>query len=221
MDRLPHQNPQHTLRLGAAMGAPVPVVCLCGPSAAGKSVLAERLRLGLLERQLPSLVIACDNYYRAGWDPHGPYGFDTPDAIDLECLRHELGQARQRQATALRHYDMGSRRVSQGPIRSDYAVILLEGAYGPQAIRQEVPLAALLYVETALSARLLRKLRRDRRERGRSTRSVIQQALFQTLPGEQRFIKPLRQQADLVIRHPDRQLPALLQHLQDLLAPNA
>ena len=47
---------------------------------------------------------------------------------------------------------------------------------------------------------LLRRLRRDQQQRQRSARYVLQQTLLQTLPGERRFIHPLRRQADVVVR---------------------
>ena len=72
------------------MSGAVPLVCICGPSAAGKTTfaahLAEQLRAG--GRQ--PLLISCDDYYRSGWSPNSRYGFDTVDAIDADQLRLQL-----------------------------------------------------------------------------------------------------------------------------------
>ena len=183
------------------MAAAVPVVGICGPSAAGKSVLAAALCERLEAQQRRCLVLACDNYYRTNWDPHGPFGFDTVEAIDVPCLQQELAALRAGQCRSLRTYDMATRSTSRRPLSGNPPeLILLEGAYGPQALLESSPFALLVYVQTALPLRLLRRLRRDQQQRQRSARYVLQQTLLQTLPGERRFIHPLRRQADVVVR---------------------
>ena len=202
------------------MAQAVPVVCLCGPSAAGKTVLAAALQRRLREHQLHSLVLACDNYYRTDWDAQGRYGFDTVDAIDLPCLRQELDALRAGNCPSLRTYDMATRRAGRQPLASQTLdVILLEGAYGPQALLEHEAFAALIYVQTPLVLRVARRLRRDQQQRQRSGLYVLKQTLLQTIPGERHFIRPLRQRADLVVRDPQRDLGPLSERLALLLQP--
>ena len=59
-------------------------MCICGPSAAGKTTLAARLAEQLRARGRHPLLISCDNYYLCGWSPNSRYGFDTVDAIDAD-----------------------------------------------------------------------------------------------------------------------------------------
>ena len=202
------------------MAQAVPVVCLCGPSAAGKTVLAAALQRRLREHQLHSLVLACDNYYRTDWDAQGRYGFDTVDAIDLPCLRQELDALRAGNCPSLRTYDMATRRAGRQPLAGQTLdVILLEGAYGPQALLEHEAFAALIYVQTPLVLRVARRLRRDQQQRQRSGLYVLKQTLLQTIPGERHFIRPLRQRADLVVRDPQRDLEPLSERLALLLQP--
>ena len=202
------------------MAQAVPVVCLCGPSAAGKTVLAAALQRRLREHQLHSLVLACDNYYRTDWDAQGRYGFDTVDAIDLPCLRQELDALRAGNCPSLRTYDMATRRAGRQPLAGQTLdVILLEGAYGPQALLEHEAFAALIYVQTPLALRVARRLRRDQQQRQRSGLYVLKQTLLQTIPGERHFIRPLRQRADLVVWDPQRDLEPLSERLALLLQP--
>ncbi|MBU6354311.1 MAG: hypothetical protein KGQ81_05060, partial [Cyanobacteria bacterium REEB498] len=69
-----------------------------------------------------------------------------------------------------------------------------------------------------LPLRILRRLRRDQQQRQRSARYVLQQTLLQTLPGERRFIRPLRHQADVVVRDPQRSLEPLAAQLSLILS---
>ena len=95
-------------------------MCICGPSASGKTTLAARLAEQLSARGRHPLLIACDDYYRCGWSPNSRYGFDTVDAIDADQLRLQLSAVRYRQLDALRSYDMRSRRVSFRLLQQPY-----------------------------------------------------------------------------------------------------
>ena len=195
------------------MSAALPVLCICGPSAAGKTTFAQALADALRRSGHQPLLITCDNYYREDWRPHPRYGFDTLAAIDEEALRRDVSSARYGQADVLRHYDMCTRVVSRHPVTTPYDLVLLEGAYGPQLL-QDFPLASLLYVETPLLLRLWRRLKRDIRERKRSPLYVIHQMLMQMLPGERRFIVPLKHRADMIIRVDNCNLEAVLSRIK-------
>ena len=75
----------------------------------------------------------------------------------------------------------------------------------------------LIYVSASLPIRVIRRLRRDVRERQRSSLSVLRQTVMQMLPGERRFILPLRHSADLVIRDVSTGLPLAIKRIEDLI----
>ena len=183
------------------MSAGLPIICICGPSAAGKTTFATALAARLRELGHRPLRIACDDYYRSDWLPHPRFGYDTVDAIDEEVLLRELRDARCRGLSELRTYDMPSRSVGSKTPDSFYDLILLEGAYGPQMVLPSIPPTVLVYVQELLLLRLWRRLRRDVRQRRRSVAYVIRQMLMEMLPGERAFIHPLRAQATLVSRN--------------------
>ena len=191
----------------------VPIICICGPSAAGKTTFAAGLDAQLRAVGRQPLQIACDDYYRSGWTPHPKFGYDTVDAIDGDQLRSELLSARSRRLSGLRTYDMRRRCVGSRPVDTAYDVILLEGAYGPQLLLSSVPLAVLVYVEDPLLRRLWRRLLRDVRERQRAPFYVIRQMFQEMLPGERAFILPLRQAATVIIRDQTSGVAAVLSAL--------
>lgn len=191
------------------MSAALPVVCICGPSAAGKTTFAQALALALRHRGRQPLLIACDNYYRQDWQPRSRFGFDTVAAIDGEALRREVSSARYGQSDLLRQYDMRTRMVSHQPVATTYDLVLVEGSYGPQLL-EDFPLTALIYIEIPLLLRLWRRLIRDVRERHRSPLYVIRQMLTQMLPGERRFIHPLKSRANPRIRGDQSDLATVL-----------
>ena len=184
-----------------------PLVCICGGSASGKTHFVNALVRHLESIGLTALSLHCDNYYRSPYKPDPIAGFDTINAIDTEALLADLQAARERTLTHLRRYDMSSRVVVYRPIgesclTTGYDLIVVEGAYGPQSILPRVLIDVVVYLETPLWRRIWRRLCRDVRERGRSPISVLHQTFWQMLPGERRFIVPLRQQAHVVVRDP-------------------
>ena len=181
------------------MSGAVPLVCICGPSAAGKTTFAAHLAEQLRARGHQPLLISCDDYYRSGWSPNSRYGFDTVDAIDADQLRLQLSAVRYRQLDSLRSYDMRSRKVSSRLLQQPYDLVLVEGSYGPQHLLESVPISLVVYIETPLLQRLVQRLRRDVRDRQRPASYVIRQMLCEMLPGERRFIQPLKRRADLVV----------------------
>ena len=190
-------------------------MCICGPSAAGKTTFAAHLAEQLRGRGRRPLLIACDDYYRSGWLPSSRYGFDTVDAIDVDQLRMQLSAVRFRQLSSLRSYDIRSRKVGSRPLNQPYDLVLVEGSYGPQHLLEAVPISLVVYIETPLLQRLVRRLWRDVRERQRSVLYVIRQMLGEMLPGERRFIHPLKQRADVIVRGYNWNLEPVLKELGD------
>jgi len=191
------------------MATVIPVLCICGPSAAGKTTFAAALVDHFRDLGRSPLTVACDDYYRSDWIPHPLFGYDTVEAIDTAALRSDLDATRAGRAGSLRSYDMRSRTVGRRVIDAPYDLVVLEGSYGPQDLIDGFPFEALIYLEETLPVRLVRRLSRDVRQRHRSPRYVIHQMLREMLPGERRFIRPLREHADLVVRDPKRGITAV------------
>lgn len=194
----------------------MPLICICGPSAAGKTLFAGLLASALQNADIKAIVIGCDDYYREHWTPDPFFGFDTVEAIDSESLINDLRALRSGELKRLRHYDMGTRAVHWTRLEAEADVVLLEGAFGPQLLLNSCPPDLLIYLEESLAVRALRRLRRDIRERQRTVLSVLKQMFRQMIPGERRFIQPLREEADVVVRHGARNLSEALEPIISL-----
>ncbi|MCB4395200.1 nucleoside kinase [Synechococcus sp. HB1133] len=195
------------------MSGAVPLFCICGPSAAGKTTFAAHLAEQLRARGRHPLLIACDDYYRSGWSPVSRYGFDTVDAIDADQLRLQVSAVRYRQLDSLRSYDMRARKVGSRPLNQPYDLILVEGSYGPQLLLEAVPISLVVYIEAPVVQRLIRRLWRDVRDRHRPALYVIRQMLREMLPGERRFIYPLKRRADVIIQGMNKGLENVLERI--------
>ena len=199
------------------MNRPALLICISGPSAAGKTHFSEVLKTSLAQRGIAAVVIGSDDYYREHWTPDSIYGFDTVDAIDGDALVEDVNALLERRLQQRRRYDMSTRDVSWESFNEICDVVLLEGAFGPQLLMDQLNPDLLIYLCATLPIRVMRRLRRDVRERQRTPLSVLRQSLTQMLPGERRFIHPLRRSADLVIRDLSTGLPQAVKRIEGLI----
>jgi uridine kinase len=55
------------------------------------------------------------------------------------------------------------------------------------------------YLHTVYTRRLIRRLRRDTAERGRTVDSVLQQYLLTVRPAHEQFVEPAKRHCDLIV----------------------
>jgi uridine kinase len=88
-------------------------------------------------------------------------------------------------------------------------IVVVEGIlvlYDPQ-LRERFDLR--VYIDTDADLRLIRRLERDVRERGRTVDSVIAQYLATVRPSHEQFIEPSKRHADVIIPQGGLNRPAL------------
>jgi uridine kinase len=178
------------------------LVAVAGGTGSGKTSFA----LGLLERlgRDRCLTLAQDSYYKDGSAltpaARAAINYDHPDAFDTPLLIQDLRDLKAGRPVPHLTYDHAtySRRVLADPL-TPRPVILLEGIL----ILAEEPLRRLmdikLFIDTDADVRILRRLQRDLRERGRSFESVQRQYLASVRPMHLEFVEPSKRYADLII----------------------
>lgn len=174
---------------------------IAGGSGSGKTTLAERLaehfgdRLSLLRH---------DDYYKAQssltLEERATLNFDHPDAFDTDLLIQHLDELRAGRDIdcpiynySLHDRDSATRRVSATE------VIVLEGILifeNPELLRR---LDIKIFVDTDADVRILRRLKRDVSERGRSMDSVISQYFATVKPMHEAFVEPSKRNADIIV----------------------
>ena len=178
------------------------LVGIAGGTGSGKTSFA----LKLLERIGPELcaIIAQDSYYKDGssLDPaaQAAINYDHPEAFDTSLLVQDLRDLKAGRPVPCLSYDHASyaRRVLSDPI-APRPVLLLEGIL----VLVEEPLRRLmdikLFIDTDSDVRILRRLRRDIKERRRSFESVERQYLVSVRPMHLEFVEPSKRYADLIV----------------------
>jgi uridine kinase len=178
------------------------IVGIAGGTGSGKTSFAQKL----LERLAPDrcAILAQDAYYKDGSnlgpEAQAAFNYDHPDAFDTSLLVHDLRDLKAGRPVPHLTYDHAtySRKVLPDPLLPR-PVIFLEGIL----VLVEEPLRRLmdikLFIDTDADVRILRRLRRDLKERGRSFDSVEKQYLESVRLMHLEFVEPSKRYADLII----------------------
>lgn len=178
------------------------VVGIAGGSASGKTTVAERLAEAIGVDAVA--LVALDAYYLDLSDrtpeQRAAVDYDHPDALDWPLLLHQVDLLRRCRAVEVPVYDF-SRHLRSKERRSvaPSPIIVVEGILALHDPRLRDRCDLKVYVDADADVRLIRRLRRDVAERGRSTEQVIGQYLATVRPAHTRFVEPTRQYADAVV----------------------
>ena len=193
--------------------APRPfIIGVAGGSSSGKTTISERL----VELTGPEHVslIELDSYYldRSDEPPEErrALNYDHPDAFDWPLLNDHLAALANGASVPVPIYDYAlDNRSGQVRIVEPARIIVVDGilVLWDRTLRDRFDLK--IFVDTAADVRLIRRLRRDIEERGRTAESIIDQYLATVKPAHERFIEPSKRYADVIIPEGGLNRPAL------------
>jgi uridine kinase len=178
------------------------LVGIAGGTGSGKTSFAQKI----LDRIGPDLCLNLnqDSYYKDGSalsaEAQAAINYDHPDAFDTSLLVQDLRDLKAGRPVPYLTYDHAtySRKVLTDPL-TPRPVILLEGIL----VLVEEPLRRLmdikLFIDTDSDVRILRRLQRDIRDRGRSFESVKKQYLDWVRPMHLEFVEPSKRWADVIV----------------------
>ena len=175
---------------------------IAGGTASGKTTVAR----AILSR-VPSAraaLIEQDAYYKD--QSHLPLeqrrlvNYDHPSAFDNDLLVAHLdalaaGRSIEKPVYDFTTYTRTGRTVRVDPVD----IVIVEGILVLEDPRLRERLDIKIFVDTDADVRVLRRLMRDIRERGRTLESVVRQYLETVRPMHLQFVEPTRRYADLII----------------------
>ena len=175
---------------------------VAGGSGSGKSTVVEEILRNL--HPLPVSVIHHDAYYRDL--AHHPLqerievNFDHPEALETELLVEHLKRLRAGEVVEIPVYDFSTHTRTDRVQRVEATgVIIVDGILVLAESRLRDLLDIKVFVDTDPDIRLIRRLRRDMRERGRSLESVLEQYEKTVRPMHLAFVEGSRAYADIII----------------------
>jgi uridine kinase len=178
------------------------VIGVTGGSGSGKTSVTNAIYESLKEHSI--LVIEQDYYYK---DQHElPFeerlktNYDHPLAFDNDLLIEHIEKLLRYEPIEKPVYDYAIHTRSDKVIPVEPKdVIILEGILVLEDERLRNLMDIKLYVDTDPDLRIIRRLTRDIRERGRTFDSVTEQYLNVVRPMHNQFIEPTKRYADVII----------------------
>lgn len=177
------------------------IIGIAGGSGSGKSTFAKRLK-----EAFPNHValISCDNYYlphdELPLEERAQLNYDAPEALEFDLMVRHLEALKNGQSALCPVYDFTRHTRSNAVTEIESRpIILIDGIliFHDPALRACMDLK--IYVETDADERILRRARRDMRERGRDLDSVIQQYLSTVKPMHNTYVEPTKVFADIIL----------------------
>lgn len=183
------------------------VIAIVGASASGKSLLTETLYKELL----PELgcegisIITEDSYYRdqsnLALHERTKTNYDHPDAFEHDLLESHLTElvAQKNINCPVYCYKTHTRLTETTKVKPT-RIILVEGILLLSTPELRKCFDIKVYMDTSLDICLIRRIKRDAKERGRSIESITEQYVTTVRPMFHQFIEPTKAWADIIVK---------------------
>ncbi|GMA51091.1 uridine kinase [Alicyclobacillus contaminans] len=178
------------------------MVGIAGGTGSGKTTVANAIVESLGADRVT--LISQDAYYKdlsdLTFEERQHLNYDHPDAFDNDLLLEHLHQLRKGQPIQLPIYDFALHARVPDTVRVEHRpVVVLEGIHVLVDERIRRALDIKVFVHTDPDVRVLRRMMRDIKDRGRTLDSVYEQYLTTVKPMHDAFIEPSKRYADLII----------------------
>ena len=184
---------------------------IAGGTGSGKTTITKRI----MERFGGDVsVVNHDNYYKAhdemSYEERCQLNYDHPDAFENELMIEHLRQLKAGNAIQCPVYDYTvHNRSKEFTVIKPSKVIIVEGILilADKQLCDEMDIR--VFVDTDADVRILRRIIRDVKKRGRTLESVIDQYLTTVKPMHEAFVEPSKKNAHVIIPEGGRNQVAL------------
>lgn len=178
------------------------IIGICGGTGSGKTTIARALVEAVGESNV--VLVEQDSYYRnladMPLDERHQANFDHPDSIDSDMLVNHLVRLKQGLSIEMPLYDFRTHtRSDEIETIEPRPVVIVEGILIFAEPRVLDLLDVRVFVDTPDDVRLMRRLRRDITERGRTFERTLEQYERTIRPMHFEFVEPSKRHADIII----------------------
>ena len=178
------------------------IIGIAGGTGSGKTTVVRRIAKALPPHC--AAVIPLDSYYNdtSGMTPEErkQINFDHPDAFDWKLLTEHISKLKHGEAIEQPTYSyIESNRLKETVHVEPKPVIIIEGIMTLHYKKLRDMMDLKIFVDTDADVRLIRNIRRDVVERGRTVNMVLDRYEKVLKPMHEQFIEPTKKFADLII----------------------
>lgn len=178
------------------------IIGVTGGSGSGKTTVSKAIYNQLHGQAIQ--IITQDTYYNdqssMTMAERKAVNYDHPLAFDTDLLIKQLTDLRNNKAIEMPVYDYTQYTRSAETVHVEpQDVIILEGILILDDERLRDLMDIKVYVDTDDDIRIIRRIKRDMAERGRTLDSVINQYLATVKPMYHQFVEPTKRYADIIV----------------------
>lgn len=177
------------------------LIGIAGGTGSGKSTFTNRIKDAFGDRVS---ILYHDNYYKAHdempFEERKKLNYDHPDAFDTELLVEHIKALKSGQSIICPTYDYSQHNRAKNTVTIEpRKVILIEGILTLCDSRLRDLMDIKIFVDADADERILRRVLRDTKERGRDIENIIDQYLTTVKPMHYLYVEPTKSYADLVV----------------------
>lgn len=180
------------------------IVLIGGGSASGKTYVLNKVLEQIPEDKIAH--ISLDDYYKdfshLSMEERSKINWDHPKSFDWPLINKQLSELKEGKTIEIPKYDFTTHsRSSRTEIVEPKELIIIEGimALVNKDLRSIGDLK--VFINASRERRLVRRIERDMRERGRTYESIIEQYFTTVQPMFEEIIAPSQYYADLIINN--------------------
>jgi len=204
------------------MNPPV-VLGIAGGSGSGKTTVLNHILREFGSD--PIAILDHDAYYRdlshLSPEKRARFNFDHPDALETQLMREHLDRLIEGEPIEKPVYDFTTHtRKEETETVAPRPIIIIEGILVLAEPALEEQMDIKIYVDAADDVRLMRRIRRDMQERGRSIEGILRQYERTVRPMHLEFVEPSKREADIIIPrggHNQVAIQMVMSRIQELL----
>ena len=178
------------------------IIGIAGGTGSGKSTVARKIAEALTPASVA--FIDMDAYYRnhveLTLEERRRVNWDHPDAFDFDLLAAQLEALARGEAVEKPVYEFASHLRAAETVRiPPVDVVVIDGILLFVDARVRDRCDVKVFVDTDADVRLIRRIRRDMKKRGRPLDEILEQYQTTVQPMHLQFVEPSKRYADIIV----------------------
>ena len=179
------------------------IIGITGGTGSGKSTVCKAIKDSIPAENIA--ILEQDAYYKdqthLSFEDRLKTNYDHPLAFDNKLLINHIDMLCEGKSIEkpIYDYELHTRKQDETVTVEPKDIIIVEGIMILEDEELRNKLDIKIYVDTEDDIRILRRIQRDIKERGRTVDSVIEQYLSTVKPAHDQFIEPYKKYADIIM----------------------